>query len=52
MVETYTAFLAEYPWIGVQNIWAAVAMDYSYLILDFYGLWTVRQEGWLTRNDK
>jgi hypothetical protein len=52
MARVYRAFLQRFPWIGVKNLWAAIAMDYSYLVLDYYGLMTVRQEGWLTRNDK
>ncbi|KAG8355572.1 hypothetical protein FVEN_g6439 [Fusarium venenatum] len=52
MFRTYRSFLRQFPWVAVENIWAAIAMDYSYLILDYYGLLTVSQEGWLTRNDK
>lgn len=52
MFRTYRSFLRQFPWVGLKNIWAAIAMDYSYLILDYYGLLTVSQEGWLTRNDK
>ncbi|RYP80343.1 hypothetical protein DL769_002523 [Monosporascus sp. CRB-8-3] len=52
MFRAYRAFLQQFPWVGLKNMWAAIAMDHAYLILDYYGLMTVRQEGWLTRNDK
>ncbi|QPC74530.1 hypothetical protein HYE68_005282 [Fusarium pseudograminearum] len=52
MASAYRSFLTLFPWVGIKNLWAAVAMDYSYLILDYYGLLTVSREGWLTRNDK
>lgn len=52
MASTYRSFLTLFPWVGIKNLWAAIAMDYSYLILDYYGLLTVSREGWLTRNDK
>ncbi|KAI1341046.1 nucleotide-diphospho-sugar transferase [Xylariaceae sp. FL0016] len=52
MFQEYRSFLQQFPWIGPKNLWAAIVMDQAYLILDYYGLITVRQEGWLTRNDK
>lgn len=51
-VREYWEFFRAYPWIGLLNLWPAIAMNNAYLILDYYGLFTLRTEAWLTRRDQ
>lgn len=49
-VTIYDKYLKKHSWVG-RKIWAAVLNDWKYIVQDIWCLLTLKQEGWVTKDD-